>query len=97
MQQNDLGTIWVEFTDAHYEKIKKVYSIWICMNPPKYRKNSINRYSIQEEHLIGETSEKVENYDLLTVVMICLGDSHDKILLAFEIIRSFTFLRTRCR
>ena len=68
----------VEFTDAHYEKIKKVYSIWICMNPPKYRKNSINRYSIQEEHLIGETSEKEENYDLLTVVMICLGDSHDK-------------------
>ena len=32
----------VEFSDAHYEKIKKVYSIWICMNPPKYRKNSIN-------------------------------------------------------
>lgn len=68
----------VEFTDAHYEKIKKVYSIWICMNPPKYRKNSINRYSIQEEHLAGESSEKVENYDLLTAVMICLGDSRDK-------------------
>ena len=22
----------VEFTDTHYEKLKKVYSIWICMN-----------------------------------------------------------------
>lgn len=68
----------VEFTDAHYEKIKKVYSIWICMNPPKYRKNSINRYSIQEEHLVGKSQEKVENYDLLTSIIICLGDSRDK-------------------
>ena len=24
-----------EFTGSHYEKLKKVYSIWICMNPPK--------------------------------------------------------------
>ena len=30
-----------EFTDSHYEKIKKVYSIWICMNPPEKRQNSI--------------------------------------------------------
>lgn len=68
----------VEFSDAHYENIKKVYSIWICMNPPKYRRNSINRYSIKEEHLVGNSSEKVENYDLLTAIMICLGDSDDE-------------------
>lgn len=68
----------VEFSDAHYEKIKKVYSIWICMNPPEYRKNSINRYSIKEEHLIGDCSEKVKNYDLLAAIMICLGDSDDE-------------------
>ncbi len=53
----------VEFSDAHYEKIKKVYSIWICMNPPKYRENSINRYSITEEQLIGSCSERKENYE----------------------------------
>lgn len=68
----------VEFSDAHYEKIKKVYSIWICMNPPKYRKNSINRYSITEEQLIGSCSERKENYDLLTAIMICLGDPDDE-------------------
>ena len=33
-----------EFTNSHYENIKKVYSIWICMNPPKSRENSITRY-----------------------------------------------------
>lgn len=64
-----------EFTDGHYEKICKVYSIWICMNPPKWRKNTINRYSIAEECMVGEEREKKENYDLITAVMICLGDS----------------------
>ena len=48
------------------------------MNPPKYRENSINRYSITEEQLIGSCSERKENYDLLTAIMICLGDSDDE-------------------
>ena len=68
----------MEFTDAHYEKIKKVYSIWICLAPPKHRENTIVRYRICEENLIGETREKKENYDLLTAVMICLGGSEDE-------------------
>lgn len=67
----------VEFTDTHYQKIKKVYSIWICANPPKYRENTINRYVIQEENLVGNVTEKKENYDLLTTIMICLGHSGD--------------------
>ena len=68
----------VAFTESHYDRIKKVYSIWICMNPPKYRRNSINRYFIKEEKLIGDVSERKENYDLITTVMICLGESNDK-------------------
>ena len=67
-----------EFTNSHYEKIKKVYSIFICMNPPNYRKNTINQYSIQEENLIGEFDENVEYYDLLTGIIICLGDVEDE-------------------
>lgn len=67
----------VEFTESHYEKIKKVYSIFICVNPPKYRENTINRYVIREENLIGNVAEKKENYDLLTAIMICLGHSGD--------------------
>jgi hypothetical protein len=66
-----------EFVDSHYEKIKKVYSIWLCINPPKNRKNSINRYSIKEEHLVGEVVEEVSHYDLMTAVIICLGDGND--------------------
>ena len=46
-----------EFTNSHYEKIKKVYSIFICMNPPNYRKNTIDQYSIQEEFNIKMMQE----------------------------------------
>lgn len=67
----------VEFTDSHYEGIKKVYSIWVCANPPQYRENTINRYFVQEENLIGDVTEEKENYDLLTTVIICLGHSGD--------------------
>ncbi len=68
----------VEFTDSHFEKIRKVYSIWVCVNPPKYRENTVTRYTIQEENLIGEVKEKKSDYDLLTAVMICLGHFGDE-------------------
>lgn len=44
MISSQYGTI---FTNSHYEKIQKVYSIWICFNPPEKRKNSINIYSVK--------------------------------------------------
>jgi len=62
------------FVNSHYEKIEKVYSIWVCINPPAYRRNSINRYTFHEEQLYGKIEEKKENYDLIAVIMICLGD-----------------------
>lgn len=62
-----------EFTDSHYEKLKKVYSIWICMDPPKRLENTITRYRLTEEHLVGEAIEPVEHYDLVSIVMLCLG------------------------
>lgn len=66
-----------EFTDAHYEKIRKVYSVWVCANPPRHRENTITRYALAEENLVGDVTEKKENYDLLTAVMVCLGDEGD--------------------
>ena len=77
MISSQYGTV---FTKSHYEKIKKVYSIWICMNPPKERENTITEYSITEKNRIGNVKEKAENYDLLTAIMICIGkpDQEDK-------------------
>lgn len=66
-----------EFTGSQYEKIKKVYSIWICTNPPKNWRNTITMYSINETAVIGESREKKESYDLMVVIMICLGGPND--------------------
>lgn len=66
------------FTKSHYEKLRKVYSIWLCTNPPKNRKNTINRYRMVEENVVGDVQEKTEDYDLLSLVMIGLGDANEK-------------------
>ena len=66
-----------EFTEGRYEKIKKVYSIWICANPPENRKNTITRYHMTESNLVGNVREPKANYDLLTVVMLCIGEPED--------------------
>ena len=52
---------------------EKVASIWVFMRPPKGRENTITSYSITEKNLVGTVEEPVENYDLMTAVMICLG------------------------
>lgn len=67
-----------EFTNSHYEEIKKVYSIFICINPPGYRKNTINRYSIREENVVGDVREEMSSYDLITAVIVCIGDVGDE-------------------
>lgn len=61
-----------EFQDSHYEKIRKVYSIWICINPPKNKQNTITKYELTEKNLIGNAKEELTHYDLLAAVMICL-------------------------
>ena len=37
-----------EFTGRDYDNIRKVYSIWICMNAPDYIGNAISYYNIQK-------------------------------------------------
>lgn len=64
------GTV---FTQSHYEEIQKVYSIWICMSPPKNREYTITSYSFSETNIVGSAKEPSQNYDLATSVMICLG------------------------
>ena len=70
MISSQYGTV---FTKSHYEKIKKVYSIWVCTNASKEWEYNIARYGIIEENIIGKAKAKTSHYDLLSVVMICLG------------------------
>ena len=64
------GTV---FMKSDYGKIKKVYSIWICTTPTLEQEYSITRYKMTEENLLGQVKAPKKNYDLLGVVMVCLG------------------------
>ena len=72
MISEQYGTV---FVDKHYEKVEKVYSIWICPDPAKKRKNGIFKYHTIEDIIYGEPYTKEENYDLMEVVILNLGDA----------------------
>lgn len=63
-----------EFTDSDYDSLKKVYSIWICMNAPKHIGNALSEYRIAKRDLIGRIPEQETSYDKLSVIMICLNE-----------------------
>lgn len=74
MISSQYGTV---FTRSHYEKIQKVYSVWICLNPPKERKNTITGYSLTEKAYVGKVKEKEGNYDSISAIMVCLGENDE--------------------
>ncbi|MBO5055480.1 MAG: hypothetical protein J6C64_03875 [Lachnospiraceae bacterium] len=63
-----------EFTADNYDEIKKVYSIWICLDSPRCEADSIVRYHMMPEPVVGENTVN-HRYDLLTVVMIGLNEN----------------------
>lgn len=69
------GTV---FTNEHYEKIQKVYSIWICPSTPECRKNGMFRYHTTEEPVFGDPYVKKEAYDLMEVIVLNLGDPENE-------------------
>lgn len=75
MISSQYGTVFVK---VHYEKIQKVYSIWICTMPTKKWEYNISRYRFTEEHLIGRTQAERSHYDLITIVLVCLGSKSHK-------------------
>ena len=79
MLSREYGTV---FTDEHFEKLKKCYSIWILTDAPQYCANTVSVYETTERHIMGiGENEKVkeyaldpDTYQLMTGVMIRLGD-----------------------
>ena len=53
----------------NYEGVKKVYSIWLCMDTPDGA-SGITRYRLTENQEYGAYREDRRNYDLLQVVMV---------------------------
>jgi hypothetical protein len=67
-----------EFFADDYDNIKKVYSIWICTNPPEKYCNSINIYETKEQAVLGNMHIQQEAYDKISVIKICLGGENCK-------------------
>ena len=65
------GTV---FTHLDYQKIQKVYSIWICPDAKGKTANSYAKYGITQQEVYGYVVEPVENYDKLCVIVIKLND-----------------------
>lgn len=63
-----------EFVPPHYENIKKVYSIWVCSQPPASEHDAITKYFVGQEYLKGHSSAQHREYDLLSVIIINLND-----------------------
>ena len=64
----------VEFIQPYYGDIKKVYSIWICANAPKYIGNAISVYELKKRDIAGDIPDIQSDYDKIAIVMICLNN-----------------------
>ena len=72
----------VEFTSPEYGDIKKVYSIWICMNAEE---DAIAVYDVRKRDLVAGIPDVKSDYDLLTVVQIWIrGENKEEKLLEKE-------------
>ena len=65
------GTV---FQNSDYGKIQKVYSIWICPDPGRKKRNSIAEYGFTQQKVIGSVDEPIENYDKMKAIIIYLND-----------------------
>ncbi len=68
----------VEFVEPNFDKIKKVYSIWLTFTSPQ-PEGGITQYKMKEHHIVGDISNSENNYDLLQVIMVYVGSNGKKI------------------
>ncbi len=61
------------FSHSQYEKIQKVYSIWILPKPKEGEDNSLIRYSMAEHVVYGNTHHSMDEYDMLSIILIGLA------------------------
>ena len=64
---------------VYYKNIKHTQKVpdWICMEDPQ-KKSAINRYQLKEQHLLHLYKEPCQNYDLMGIIFVYLGNSKVK-------------------
>ena len=60
----------------NYNKMKKIYSIWICTTPTKLKQDTINFYTIEEKNIKGNYKSN-EDYKYINVIMLNIGNEYN--------------------
>lgn len=85
----------VEFDHKNYAQLKKVYSIWICPNPPLSQSSSLSKFKIKKKDIIGQLPIENYLYDKLEVIVINLNVRDKKnsqsIIRMLEVVFSQTY------
>lgn len=63
----------IVFQHSDYQKLQKVYSLWVCLDPPKSKQNTLTAFRMKEENLVGQAKYDKMNYDIVSMMLICLG------------------------
>ena len=68
-----------EFISRQYGTgpLQKIYSIWICTNPAEEDRNTLSLFRLSQSTLTGSIQVPKKAYDLMSVVLISLGDPGD--------------------
>lgn len=75
------GQLNTVFKNSDYDSIQKVYSIWICTDPPETLQNTISHYYMTRRSLLGhvnETKKERERYRIPNIILVNLGSSDTK-------------------
>lgn len=83
----------VEFANSNFDDMKKVYSIWICTHAPKALENTITEYSFQPTAIVGNGAVDKKKYDMMSLVMINLGNSDKNYSGLIEMLNLLTNMR----
>ncbi len=99
MISDQYGTV---FTGSDYGKIRKVYSIWVCLHPNKAYTDTIARFSVKKEIIHGETRLTIEeennerkNYDLINMTIVGLKDFDSAAQSEHPLIRMLSLIFTQ--
>ena len=64
----------IVFQNSDYQKLQKVYSLWICIKVPKAWQNTMTVFSLEPKSLVGAGKYDKMDYDMETVAVLGLGN-----------------------
>ncbi|MCD8054498.1 MAG: hypothetical protein LUF00_10785 [Lachnospiraceae bacterium] len=66
-----------EFSGSDYDNLKKVCSIWLCLNAPAEISNAISEYSLTKHDILPGIPDVRSAYDKISIVLVALNEKKD--------------------